>query len=1010
MYTDSHEVYRDGDVGNSDGTSIDITNESLSTINTSTAAPTAGMPTGTPITSTTPLTTSSSQQNAKRRSYTASLAPTPTSSNSTITNSSTLVSPKQRKVHEALLSQGHTIESLRNIVNASSIYNNNISNNSSNTVNTANDDQFRLLPVPLNVEGTTSSVPPHTQQSTTGIDSTADDDIETAVTPNNTTNSSVESSGDDALLGTYEPSVSLNRRTSSNVGSSSSSARRVSGMMLPPRNSVRQRPSFTMQRSASRTNVSRNSYNNNNSTSMSLDRSDGSHRSTSSMASSGTGSSFSFNPWLMKGGLFANSTRRGKNQQQQSTNDSSVFDSSSMRSSVSSTSGLPNNSNIIVSQRRYKVGENVLIKPVSDPSSSTSYDTSLNQYVCFVNKYGFVPDDPRCQSDEEYFGPYQYVLASVQHVHFEEIHPYYMVQRYDLTGYRTNNNNSTKVQHQQRADYYQMEPILTQRHEMAALQAVSRTKVTIQEAITKGMIVITEDGQLRLNDNKTSSHQRMGNMSYRSNMEGDSQRDNSNVNYNKGYSSASLSCCDYILYLIEVPFYCIVDSTYYLWRYILVQGTNTCLYYLRKQANLCLYGREPYSCRMQLTMLNFVVMCSTWFLFMDQLRLAFFPPTADDVLAIISFVVWIVLLVELFCEVYIRPDGYQGLLVSDKAFAPTTIRYINTIHFVIELLALAAFVPEFFCLFTNYSCSERFPFSLFNAILIGVIGPTFQNVFYGHIYIAFVRIRIFCMVRHWKNMWVTRTFINMTWHSQKDKLLSNIIPPSVNRRLHHLSSNELHDVDDTKAKQIAKHNKSDSKLTNASNIGTALMVINSYRTLAIVCVVGGLFPIIFSSMTSIINPLSYEMTSQLQATNMVANDTSNETCSYLRQSIGNWLIAVNIRGGLYDAHLLTLQVEPSRCGYTNSTFTNVEACQLAAILPAQAVPVCMEWYSFANTNLTTAEIANAAQVRQGAIKEIELSNTGNLQSLNDDRSEYFMSNNTYSVITRFDNTLTIQLA
>ena len=69
----------------------------------------------------------------------------------------------------------------------------------------------------------------------------------------------------------------------------------------------------------------------------------------------------------------------------------------------------------------------------------------------------------------------------------------------------------------------------------------------------------------------------------------------------------------------------------------------------------------------------------------------------------INFGVWVVLvpIFELFCEVFIRPDGYQGLLISDESFTPTTVRYIDTIHFVVEL----------------------FPFSIYDAVLYGVFIP-----------------------------------------------------------------------------------------------------------------------------------------------------------------------------------------------------------------------------------------------------------------------------------------------
>jgi hypothetical protein len=198
-----------------------------------------------------------------------------------------------------------------------------------------------------------------------------------------------------ALLGSSKPTTTTTPH--SNVA--------LSYLRPDVRCSVKLRLSFTFQWSSSRTNVSRPIYtNNNNSRPLSLHHIDGSYQHTSSKTSAVTASSYLFNPWLKNGGLFANSTRRGKYQHQQPhlfpvLNDSLIFDSSPMRSSSSTITGLTHN-NIAVSLQPYKVGENMPIKPIYEASS----------------KYGYVPDNPRCQIDECY-GPYQYVIASVQRIH-----------------------------------------------------------------------------------------------------------------------------------------------------------------------------------------------------------------------------------------------------------------------------------------------------------------------------------------------------------------------------------------------------------------------------------------------------------------------------------------------------------------------------------------------------------------------------------------------------------------
>jgi hypothetical protein len=56
----------------------------------------------------------------------------------------------------------------------------------------------------------------------------------------------------------------------------------------------------------------------------------------------------------------------------------------------------------------------------------------------------------------------------------------------------------------------------------------------------------------------------------------------------------------------------------------------------RRQGRLFLNGMQPYSCSFRITAVNILVMCSAWYMFIDQARLAFFPPSSDNALAIVS--------------------------------------------------------------------------------------------------------------------------------------------------------------------------------------------------------------------------------------------------------------------------------------------------------------------------------------------------------------------------------------
>ena len=776
----------------------------------------------------------------------------------------------------------------------------------------------------------------------------------------------------------------------------SSSARR-----LPPH---QQRLSFLTRSSSgtSRTNSFRrtvpsrnNSSNNNNNTGM--DRSDGSIRSSTGSVNSAT-SNMSTTRMMMINPFKSSRARRP----------------SSMSSSSHSTTTATTGGGAMITTpppRRYKVGDNVLVIPNLDPNDTNAISID-HSFVSRVNKHGFIIHDPRCQTDEEYHGPYQYIVAQVLQIHYEEIHPYYTVQRYDLKNLITTATPLTSPPPQLRADSYQMEPLLTRRHEMAALQAATNTQTRLQQAIQSGIITpsTTSDGiTLLYHPDNQSSPLDAPPDHYQSHI---FQQHHSHSAHGR---PIPMAWYQYIGCAMD-PFRVGIEVCHDVWQHRLVPTSRAVVHGVRTQANLMLYGHEPYLCRIRFTMRNVVVLCSTWFMFSDQVRLAYFPPSADNVFARINFGVWVVLVFELISEVFIRPEGYQGLLISEKAFSPTTVRYINTIHLVVELLALCVFIPEFFCLFTHYSCSERLPFSFYNAVLIGVIGPTYRNVFLGHAYIALVRIRIFGMIRHWKNMWVTRTFIQMTWRPNKSTILSNIIPPAVHHRGSRVimsSKDPRHSVIDTtsiKSTSTEKSHQTDRKLTNASNIGTALMAINSYRSLAIVCVIAGLFPIVFSFISSLINPLSERMTSQLQATNIIAADTSNTTCRFLDASIKSWLVAIDVRGGDYTNFLMTLDIQPRRCNYSDTYFVNVDVCRGLAFTPEPAELICLEWNLYDNLKVTTKEIAQAANVRSGSITELEYTNVRDFTVVQEDGSNIVMANTTFSVTARFDHSTTIEIA
>ena len=189
-----------------------------------------------------------------------------------------------------------------------------------------------------------------------------------------------------------------------------------------------------------------------------------------------------------------------------------------------------------------------------------------SQFARLVNRYGYPPGEGF--TPEEQRGPYVYVLATVTKVHFEEDAEYYTVKRAD-----------TNVS--QRADDEWMEPLRTPQGEAAARRAATEA--------AKGS---TNEQDL------------------------DQNRESGQSTHVPLYSIATP-----LIWLLNW-FHHIVATRFFKW---LEDGKHVA----QKNGRLFLNGKAPYSWSAQFTMVNFLVLCSTWYMFSDQIRLAFCPPSAD---------------------------------------------------------------------------------------------------------------------------------------------------------------------------------------------------------------------------------------------------------------------------------------------------------------------------------------------------------------------------------------------
>jgi hypothetical protein len=171
-----------------------------------------------------------------------------------------------------------------------------------------------------------------------------------------------------------------------------------------------------------------------------------------------------------------------------------------------------------------------------------------------------------------------------------------------------------------------------------------------------------------------------------------------------------------------------------------------------------LHGESGYGCKMRLTAINFLVLCSFIFLFFDIVGLAFLDPKHDHTIALTGLVVWIILAIELIFEFIIRPPNYFDLMQSEKAFAPATARHINRYHLFCEVLALLLFIPQMSCVFDNF-CGESMPLSLVQASIDAITSQSTWKAAAGRVVIGLTFLRVFGLVRHWKQMWLSHTFV-----------------------------------------------------------------------------------------------------------------------------------------------------------------------------------------------------------------------------------------------------------
>lgn len=259
---------------------------------------------------------------------------------------------------------------------------------------------------------------------------------------------------------------------------------------------------------------------------------------------------------------------------------------------------------------------------------------------------------------------------------------------------------------------------------------------------------------------------------------------------------------------------------------------------MKHHVTLMIMGLSPYAIQIRITGVNVLVCCSFLFLFIDQIRLVLYGPQYDYGIITLSAVIWVILALELCAEVAIRPEGYSALIQGEKKYKPSTARYINRFHLVCESLALLFFLPELQCLSSaEKSCDEEYPFSLLYAIR-GILLQ--EHIFTSYFIIIVMKLRIFGLVRHWKQMKFNRSIFEIKGKGD----IRNVKGNEASRRISEVTKNKSNKKDDDEREDsdleedredgdAVGSSEEEQELNNADKIGTALMVVNSHRAMII---------------------------------------------------------------------------------------------------------------------------------------------------------------------------------
>lgn len=298
----------------------------------------------------------------------------------------------------------------------------------------------------------------------------------------------------------------------------------------------------------------------------------------------------------------------------------------------------------------------------------------------------------------------------------------------------------------------------------------------------------------------------------------------------------------------------------------------------REYVSACFDGEKKLKVSLSIT--HFFVACHLWYTFIPQLRLTFGTESSDEVIAVFSFIVWIVLVLELLLEFYRRPYDYFDLVRSPKSYAPSTRRFIGNFHFVLETFALILFLPEFLCIFTNENCSDDLRFGLLWSIRKLEYGESVYDFIRGSLAISFARIRSMGLLRHLCNRFLRQDI--KAELGNEPAPLKDEYSQSPTRNLKKRSSISVDEVPKLQ----------DVEVVHANRIGTGMLMVNSHYMIILILCISVLLPLcnIFSLTT--VNSETATSTKLLYSFMNQTHGTDNIDCNLTIKSMLAWFNVV----------------------------------------------------------------------------------------------------------------------